>query len=50
MYVNNVKVCIRFGQLAQWQLNYIQCDPTNPEFIQVTSFTEIKKLVEDGLA
>jgi hypothetical protein len=48
--VNNVMACIQFGHLAPWQLIAIQCNPTNPEFIQVTSFTEVKKLIEDGLA
>jgi hypothetical protein len=48
--VNNVMVCIQFGHLAPRHLFYIQCNPTNPEFIQVTSFTEVKKLIEDGLA
>lgn len=50
MYVNNVMVCIQLGHLAPWQLIDIRCKPTNPEFIQVTSFTEVKKLTEDGLA
>ena len=50
VYVNNVIVCIQFGHLAPWQLHDVQCDPTNPEFIQVTSFTEVKELIEDGLA
>jgi hypothetical protein len=50
MYVNNVMVYIQFGHLAPWQLIDIQCNPTNPEFIQVTSFTEVKKFIEDGLA
>ena len=50
MYVNNVMVCIQFGHLALWQLTDIQCNPTNPEFIQVTSFTEVKQLIEGGLA
>jgi hypothetical protein len=50
MYVNDVMACIRFGLLAPWQIIDIQRNPTNPEFIQVTSFTEVKKHVEDGLA
>jgi hypothetical protein len=50
MFVNNVMVCIQFGHLAPWQLIDIQCNPTNPEFIQVMSLTEVKKLVEDYLA
>ena len=45
MYVNNVTACILFGHLAPWQLIDIQCNATNPEFIQVTSFTEVKKLI-----
>jgi hypothetical protein len=40
---------IRFGLLAPWQFFDIQHNPTNPEFIQVTSFTGVKKLVEGGL-
>jgi hypothetical protein len=50
MYVNNVMACNPFGHLAPWQLIDIQCNPTNPEFIQVVSFTEVKKIIEDGLA
>jgi len=50
MYVNNVMACIQFGYLAPWQLIDIQCNPTNPEFTQVTSFTKVKKLIGDGLA
>jgi hypothetical protein len=50
LYTDDVMVCIRFGLLAPWELIDIQRNPTNPEFILVTSFTEVKKLVEDGLA
>jgi len=50
MYVNNVMACVQFAHLATWWLIDIQCNPTNPEFIQVMSFTEVKKLVEDGQA
>jgi len=47
MYVNNVTMCIQFGHLVPWQLIDIQCNPTNPEFIQIKSCTEVKKVIED---
>jgi hypothetical protein len=50
MYVNNIMACFQFGPLAPWQLIDIHCNPTNPALIQVTSFTDVKRVVEDGLA
>jgi hypothetical protein len=50
MYVNNVMACIQFGHLVPCQLIGIHCNPTNPEFVQVTSCTEVKKIIKDDLA
>ncbi|KAL7293089.1 hypothetical protein TKK_0013247 [Trichogramma kaykai] len=45
-----VMKCIRFGLIAPWQLVDVKRNPENPEFMELMSYTEIQKMVDDGLA
>ncbi|KAJ9584064.1 hypothetical protein L9F63_021601, partial [Diploptera punctata] len=49
-YVIEVMGCVRFGLIAPWQLVDIRRNAENPEFVEITSNTQVQKLVEDGLA
>ncbi|XP_043254221.1 uncharacterized protein LOC122398442 [Colletes gigas] len=45
-----VMKCIRFGLIAPWQLVDVKRNPENPEFMELMSFPEVQKMVDDGLA
>nr|CAD7573772.1 unnamed protein product [Timema californicum] len=42
--------CVRFGLITPWQLVDINRNPSNPEFLRVTSIPEVRALIEDGLS
>ncbi|XP_076674694.1 uncharacterized protein LOC143372435 [Andrena cerasifolii] len=42
--------CVRFGLIAPWQLVDVKRNPENPEFMELMSFHEVQKMVDDGLA
>ncbi|KAL2716917.1 uncharacterized protein V1478_012617 [Vespula squamosa] len=42
--------CVRFGLIAPWQLVDVKRNPENPEFMELMSYPEIQKMVDDGLA
>ncbi|EFN83269.1 Kelch-like protein 26 [Harpegnathos saltator] len=42
--------CVRFGLIAPWQLIDVKRNPENPEFMELMSYPEVQKMVDDGLA
>ncbi|XP_017778124.1 PREDICTED: uncharacterized protein LOC108563839 [Nicrophorus vespilloides] len=42
--------CVRFGNLAPWQLVDIKRNPDNPEFRDLAKDPDICKMIDDGLA
>ncbi|KYM96591.1 Kelch-like protein 26 [Cyphomyrmex costatus] len=42
--------CVRFGLIAPWQLVDVKRNPENPEFMELMSYSEVQKMVDDGLA
>lgn len=42
--------CIRFGNIAPWQLVDIKRNPDNPDFSSLATDPEICKMIDDGLA
>ncbi|CAL7947435.1 unnamed protein product [Xylocopa violacea] len=46
----DVLKCIRFGLIAPWQLVDVKRNPENPEFMELMSYPEVQKMVDDGLA
>nr|CAD7601549.1 unnamed protein product [Timema genevievae] len=42
--------CVRFGLIEPWQLVDINRNPSNPEFLRVTSIPEVRAQIEDGLS
>lgn len=42
--------CVRFGNVAPWQLVDIKRNPDNPEFLKVAEQPEVTKMIDDGLA
>lgn len=46
----DIMSCVRFGNIAPWQLVDIKRNPENPEFLKLTSMPAICKMVDDGLA
>lgn len=48
-YMLEVLRCVRFGLIAPWQLVDIKRNPENPEFIELMSYPEVQKMVDDGL-
>ncbi|XP_017766185.1 PREDICTED: uncharacterized protein LOC108555158 [Eufriesea mexicana] len=42
--------CVRFGLIAPWQLVDVKRNPENPEFMELMSFPEVQRMVDDGLA
>lgn len=42
--------CVRFGNIAPWQLVDIKRNPENPEFMELAKDSAICKLIDDGLA
>lgn len=46
----DVMKCVRFGNIAPWQLVDIKRNPENPEFLEIAGDPCICKLIDDGLA
>lgn len=42
--------CVRFGNIAPWQLVDIKRNPDNPDFKELARDPEICKMIDDGLA
>ncbi|XP_063983605.1 uncharacterized protein LOC135165826 isoform X1 [Diachasmimorpha longicaudata] len=49
-YLLDVLKCVRFGLIAPWQLVDVKRNPENPEFMELMSYPEIQKMVDDGLS
>ncbi|XP_011864766.1 PREDICTED: uncharacterized protein LOC105560338 [Vollenhovia emeryi] len=49
-YMLQVLKCVRFGLIAPWQLVDVKRNPENPEFMELMSYPEVQKMVDDGLA
>ncbi|XP_036143987.1 uncharacterized protein LOC105831862 isoform X5 [Monomorium pharaonis] len=49
-YMLEVLKCVRFGLIAPWQLIDVKRNPENPEFMELMSYPEVQKMVDDGLA
>ncbi|XP_023288873.1 uncharacterized protein LOC105696745 isoform X2 [Orussus abietinus] len=49
-YLLDVLKCVRFGLIAPWQLVDVKRNPENPEFMELMSYPEVQKMVDDGLA
>ncbi|XP_071646943.1 uncharacterized protein [Temnothorax longispinosus] len=49
-YMLEVLKCVRFGLIAPWQLVDVKRNPENPEFMELMSYPEVQKMVDDGLA
>ncbi|XP_011308672.1 uncharacterized protein [Fopius arisanus] len=49
-YLLDILKCVRFGLIAPWQLVDVKRNPENPEFMELMSYPEIQKMVDDGLA
>ncbi|KAK4875627.1 hypothetical protein RN001_012049 [Aquatica leii] len=48
--VLDIMTCVRFGNIAPWQLVDIKRNPENPDFLRLASIPEICKMIDDGLA
>lgn len=42
--------CIRFGNIAPWQLVDIKRNPENPDFMELAKDLRICKMIDDGLS
>nr|XP_022918626.1 uncharacterized protein LOC111427625 isoform X3 [Onthophagus taurus] len=42
--------CVRFGNIAPWQLVDIKRNPDNPDFKELSKDSDICKMIDDGLA
>ncbi|CAH1156246.1 unnamed protein product [Phaedon cochleariae] len=42
--------CVRFGNIAPWQLVDIKRNPENPDFMELAKDSRICKMIDDGLA
>ncbi|XP_076266003.1 uncharacterized protein LOC143199792 isoform X1 [Rhynchophorus ferrugineus] len=49
-YKYEVLECVRFGNVAPWQLVDIKRNPDNPEFVELAKDMRICKMIDDGLA
>ncbi|XP_019770090.1 uncharacterized protein LOC109544393 [Dendroctonus ponderosae] len=49
-YKYEVLDCIRFGNIAPWQLVDIKRNPENPDFMDLAKDLRICKMIDDGLA
>ncbi|XP_015434239.1 PREDICTED: uncharacterized protein LOC107190037 [Dufourea novaeangliae] len=49
-HLMDVMKCVRFGLIAPWQLVDVKRNPENPEFMELMSYPEVQKMVDDGLA
>ncbi|XP_050304340.1 uncharacterized protein LOC126741912 [Anthonomus grandis grandis] len=46
----DVLTCVRFGNIAPWQLVDIKRNPENPDFLQLATDQKICKMIDDGLS
>lgn len=46
----DVLSCVRFGNIAPWQLVDIKRNPDNPDFMELAKDPVICKMIDDGLA
>ncbi|CAG9862402.1 unnamed protein product [Phyllotreta striolata] len=49
-YKYEVLDCVRFGNIAPWQLVDIKRNPENPDFMELAKDPKICKMIDDGLA
>ncbi|XP_030768375.1 uncharacterized protein LOC115891916 [Sitophilus oryzae] len=49
-YKYEVLECVRFGNIAPWQLVDIKRNPENPDFMELAKDLRICKMIDDGLA
>ncbi|XP_056633895.1 uncharacterized protein LOC130443346 [Diorhabda sublineata] len=49
-YKYDVLECVRFGNIAPWQLVDIKRNPENPDFLELAKDPRICKMIDDGLA
>lgn len=49
-YKYDVLECVRFGNIAPWQLVDIKRNPENPDFMDLAKDLRICKMIDDGLA
>ncbi|XP_060528565.1 uncharacterized protein LOC132703365 isoform X2 [Cylas formicarius] len=47
---HDVMECVRFGNVAPWQLVDIKRNPENPDFMELAKDSKICKMLDDGLA
>lgn len=50
VYKYQLLECVRFGNIAPWQLIDIKRNPENPEFMELTKDPMVCKMIDDGLA
>lgn len=49
-YKYEILDCVRFGNIAPWQLVDIKRNPENPDFMELAKDPSICKMIDDGLA
>nr|CAH7721510.1 unnamed protein product [Callosobruchus chinensis] len=49
-YTHEILECVRFGNIAPWQLVDIKRNPENPDFMELAKDSKICKMIDDGLA
>ncbi|CAH2006210.1 unnamed protein product [Acanthoscelides obtectus] len=49
-YTHAILECVRFGNIAPWQLVDIKRNPENPDFMELAQDPKICKMIDDGLA
>ncbi|CAH0554914.1 unnamed protein product [Brassicogethes aeneus] len=49
-YKYEILECVRFGNIAPWQLVDIKRNPENPDFLELAKDARICKMIDDGLA
>lgn len=49
-YKYEILDCVRFGNIAPWQLVDIKRNPENPDFMELAKDPRICKMIDDGLA
>ncbi|KAG5900489.1 hypothetical protein JTB14_010900 [Gonioctena quinquepunctata] len=50
IYRYEIFECVRFGNIAPWQLVDIKRNPENPDFMELAKDAKICKMIDDGLA
>nr|XP_023018605.1 uncharacterized protein LOC111507520 isoform X1 [Leptinotarsa decemlineata] len=50
VYKYEILECVRFGNIAPWQLVDIKRNPENPDFMELAKDPRICKMIDDGLA